>query len=333
MQPRRAPKLGRAERRILSWNRYWRHTKAPSAPLYAAGDPSVDFVESRIAASARQFGGSPRILDIGAGRGFLTGWIRRVLPRADVHTTDAADIAPLEHPEKHIRAPAERLPHASDSFNIIMSTFAMDYTQRELFAGEMRRVLKKGGTAVLLLHHPQSTLLKAMQIERQCILSELVYLRRFRKYTKTGSKADFDGAINALKPLRELKEISGRFGGGGPEETEAYMQMLATTKAAKEQPKPGGKEMEKKRIAGIGNAIREVASRGAHTRFLLRHRGAQLFASEAEMRQFFEKHGFAVLETTVIREGTDSHIRLGTGRAVGLGRKGDPRAYGIVLKK
>ncbi|MFV8780983.1 malonyl-ACP O-methyltransferase BioC [Microbulbifer sp. SA54] len=102
-------------------------------------------------------GGQPRrILDLGSGTGFGSALLRRRFPQAEII---ALDIAPqmLAYARDHrpqadayIAADAEQLPLADDSFDLVFSSFALQWCYRlpQLFA-EIRRITAPGGRALI----------------------------------------------------------------------------------------------------------------------------------------------------------------------------------------
>jgi ubiquinone/menaquinone biosynthesis C-methylase UbiE len=111
----------------------------------------------------RQTGGTgaPRLLDLGCGTGEFLREVKRNYPRLAVTGLDLS--APyLKVAERQlaawsrvnlIEAPAEAIPAAANSFDIVTALYLfheLPSRVREAVAGEIRRVLKPGGTLILV---------------------------------------------------------------------------------------------------------------------------------------------------------------------------------------
>jgi len=96
-----------------------------------------------------------RILDIGCSTGFKAVALRRRFPRATVHAIDLDDdalaLARLLDPAVEFqRAPAEHLPFADASFDLVVCLTTIEHVADVgAVIGELARVLAPGGMAIL----------------------------------------------------------------------------------------------------------------------------------------------------------------------------------------
>ncbi|HEX8293624.1 MAG TPA: class I SAM-dependent methyltransferase [Pyrinomonadaceae bacterium] len=81
-----------------------------------------------------------RVLDVGCGAG------QELLP--------FAARAPVGR-VFFVRAAAESLPFAADSFDVVICRLALPYTDNARSLSEMARVLRPGGALLLKIHHPR----------------------------------------------------------------------------------------------------------------------------------------------------------------------------------
>jgi SAM-dependent methyltransferase len=114
-----------------------------------------------------------KILDVATG----TGWTSRLLAERGAIVT-GADIAAELLAAARMKAPrtlaldyqigdAEALPFADGSFDAVTSTFGAMFASRpEAAAGEMARVVRKGGRIALTTWKPDSTIFQMFQVMR-----------------------------------------------------------------------------------------------------------------------------------------------------------------------
>ena len=105
----------------------------------------------------------PKGLNVGAGWGIFSAAIETQLPSCTVTDIDIASFPPdrVRNNRKSIRADAEKFPIASASQDFVVSSFLLNYVDKEKTAAEMLRVLKGGGRAILILHNPRSVLFES----------------------------------------------------------------------------------------------------------------------------------------------------------------------------
>lgn len=153
--------------RASTWSRYWSsgamHSCVGSYDERYAG-PIGDFWRSGFTALPP----AGRVLDIASGNGPLPRLLLSLAERPDL-SCDAVDLAELAPPwlEKlaesqrervrfHSACPAEQLPFADASFDLVVSQWGIEYSDLSRSVPELLRVLKPGGAVRLLLHHQQA---------------------------------------------------------------------------------------------------------------------------------------------------------------------------------
>jgi ubiquinone/menaquinone biosynthesis C-methylase UbiE len=109
-------------------------------------------------------GPGDKILDIGAGNGAVAARVLRASKGTEVYAVDPSEkrVAAMrkEHPEvKGSVAPAERLPFPDSEFDKAYTTMALHhYSDLGLSLNEIARVIKRGGSFVILEVNPGSGL-------------------------------------------------------------------------------------------------------------------------------------------------------------------------------
>lgn len=153
--------------RASIWSRYWStgalHSCAGSYDEEYAGPIGDFWREGFLALSARA-----RVLDIASGNGPLPRLLLNLRERSDL-VCDAVDLAELtprwletlppkerERLRFHSGCPAESLPFADGSFDLVVSQWGIEYSDLDRAIPELLRVLKPGGAVRLLLHHQQA---------------------------------------------------------------------------------------------------------------------------------------------------------------------------------
>lgn len=117
------------------------------------------------------------VLDIGTGNGALPALLCK-LKQTSMPAVDAIDIATItpewlgaepQHCQERVRfhseTSIEQLPFAAASFDLIVSQYGFEYTQRERAIGEMARTLAPHGTVALVMHHADSHLIRVAKEE------------------------------------------------------------------------------------------------------------------------------------------------------------------------
>lgn len=158
------------------WTAYWKSGALHSLP----GSFQHNYTGGIHDFWLRTFGpldSTHRVLDIGTGNGALPALLCQ-LKQASMPTVDAIDIAAITpswlgaeprhcqelirfHPETSI----EQLPFAAASFDLVVSQYGFEYTQRERAIREVARTLAPHGTVALVMHHADSHLIRVAKEE------------------------------------------------------------------------------------------------------------------------------------------------------------------------
>lgn len=107
------------------------------------------------------------IADIGYGNGYLLKILKEKYPQKELV---GAEIIHKYHWPKEsnihvLVGGTENLPFPNNTFDAVISTFVLDYVDKERAVDEIKRVLKYDGKAVLFLHHPKSGLVDKFRKE------------------------------------------------------------------------------------------------------------------------------------------------------------------------
>jgi ubiquinone/menaquinone biosynthesis C-methylase UbiE len=150
---------------LWEWSVFWRSDQAQSCmPVASATDADQlrdewrDFFES--------LAGGAKILDLGTGNGSLAAQavsVSLTKPQPfSVHGVDLADIQPtkfvssgaelLKNVEFHPRTSMEQLPFEDETFDAVLSQYAIEYSNTAKSLAEAIRVLRPGGNFRFLLH-------------------------------------------------------------------------------------------------------------------------------------------------------------------------------------
>ena len=162
--------------RRSAWTHYWRsgvlHSLVGTLPDEYTGNLGRFWREAM-----SDLGAEHRILDLGTGNGALPAFACRSLagrlPRIDA--VDLAEVAPLWLADAPIECRAaihfhpgcemERLPFDPYSFNLVISQYALEYTDLPRSVSEIGRVLAPGGRVALVLHADHSRLAHVARAE------------------------------------------------------------------------------------------------------------------------------------------------------------------------
>lgn len=153
------------------WTTYWQNASALNS--FAEGTAAQGYEGELLHFWAQIFASTApqaTVIDLGTGNGALALAARQHSIEQSklwqIHGLDAADIAPVkrfsQQPEfarqlAEIRfypnTPMEQLPFADDTAMLIMSQFALEYSDIALSVTEAIRVLQPGGQLVAVMHH------------------------------------------------------------------------------------------------------------------------------------------------------------------------------------
>lgn len=164
----------KADARRRAWTAYWKGGNLHSCADSYGGNYSgaIGHFWDRVVA---QTTAQSRVLDLATGNGALPmmfqkrhGWGET----PEIHGIDQAAVAPdwyrpETHPGVHFHAGVamEQLPFADRSFDLVVSQFGLEYARWPEALAEMLRVVDDQGAAALVLHHPDSILMRIGQRE------------------------------------------------------------------------------------------------------------------------------------------------------------------------
>lgn len=153
-----------------------------------------------------------KVLDLGTGNGALLELASSICKDSILMGVDYADIKTQKLPNKSYeiigKTNIEKLPFKASSFDVIVSQFAIEYSDMSSAINECARVLKSGATFQFICHHYDSIILKE-NINILTCLHEipclLLHLYNFKV------KGDFKAHDKVLEHGRSLQA---QFGSG-----------------------------------------------------------------------------------------------------------------------
>jgi len=186
-----------------AWDRIWGQRLTSLQP----GDPSLSLVEAWWLRELRQLGRLERVLEIGAGAAALVA--RLVVQHFPGTPVIASDYRALPGTlDQRIvaisNAPIEVLPFPDACIDMLASQFAFEYADRARAVGEVARVLRPGGVARMLLHHPGSFFSRKL-VHRLRTLQATVTLERVVADATLASAARQVRLRQAQAKLHELQ--------------------------------------------------------------------------------------------------------------------------------
>ena len=119
-----------------------------------------------------------RVLEIGCGSGQGSFWGAEAGRGLKIVASDRI-VAPggsrFQHPDITYmgKVAAEQLPFAQDSFDLVVSNFAIEYASFDMALSEAARVLAPGGSLILVLHRSDSAITQSSR-QANSILESLV---------------------------------------------------------------------------------------------------------------------------------------------------------------
>lgn len=145
--------MAEAERRPGYWDHYWQAGQA-SCCDDRVSPSAAEAVESVWRRAFRALPAGARVLDLCTGNGAVLEIGAASAPGIVGVGIDAASIRPERREDgiEFIRAEANKLPLADDSFDIVTSQFGIEYTPVQQSVAEVGRVLAPGGSACLVIH-------------------------------------------------------------------------------------------------------------------------------------------------------------------------------------
>jgi ubiquinone/menaquinone biosynthesis C-methylase UbiE len=165
-----------------------------TARRYAQARPSCHALAARRIAALCGRDGFARALDCGCGTGASTHAMAAIAEHVTGIDPSAHMLAEAEPaPRVDFRqSPAETLPFAGSSFDLVTVAAALHWFDAPLFFGECRRVLAPGGVLAVYNDHFTTHLRGAAEFSRWM---RRVYLRRYRASWR--GMRDFDAAAAA----------------------------------------------------------------------------------------------------------------------------------------
>lgn len=223
------------------WTQYWQNTTALNS--FAEGQSALGYygdLERLWQAQLKHLANNASLLDIGTGNGGLAvlcyQYGRILNYQWSIHAIDAADINPIlnKYEDQTINAaisqikfqgntPAEALPYANDSFDLICSQFAIEYANLEIALPECIRVLKHNGKFVAVMHHQDSSIvadscvglrvLDLFMVESNVFLNIKTLLELAAALILQGKKIKSSEKFNQLNLalLQQFKQLQGHF--------------------------------------------------------------------------------------------------------------------------
>lgn len=199
-----------------------------AAGLAASGEEPAYFAEYKIKDIARQqsragANATLQVLDFGAGIGSSVPFVHQHLPGAQLTCLDVSqrslDVAQQRFPGQASYVPfdGQRIPFADGQFDIAYAMCVFHHIpedQHVALLGELRRVLRPGGSLYVFEHNPLNPMTR--QVVRDCPFDENAHLLRaatlqqrlhqagFEAPAKLRYRIFFPHALRWLRPLERL---------------------------------------------------------------------------------------------------------------------------------
>jgi len=164
---------GARARAAEAWSAFWAD---PAQSHCAAGAPGIwTALTSHWAAFARSLGAGTRVLDLGCGAGVVGKLLLDA--RSDLRVTgiDSAKIPPATHPRLATlsHTAMESMPFSDRQFGAAVSQFGFEYSQADVAAREIARVLAPGAKLSFLVHHAESAIVHSTR-DRLNVIGEFL---------------------------------------------------------------------------------------------------------------------------------------------------------------
>lgn len=131
------------------WDGYWRTGRTYSCSASGVPVTHAEFWRAFFADCPR----GARVLDLACGAGAVARLAREADRGFAITGVDfATAIKPIDGVNLVLGTPAEDLPFADASFDVVVSQYGFEYADQERAALELVRVLAPGGTAALIVH-------------------------------------------------------------------------------------------------------------------------------------------------------------------------------------
>ena len=276
-----------------------------------------------------------KILEIGSARGELAEEVAKAL-NAKMYTSDAAcgklNCTDRGIRKRHLIARAENLPYPGKKFDALMGVHFLEYTIIEETVAEMHRVSKDNGMAVLILHHPESKVLK----KARNLAEDSAKLIRFWRLMEDflDEYVDANGESNFPWKTLEMagKAMHNMIDGLSPETEQGdyywYFNRV-TNGSALDEYVSFRKELKNE---GVEDLIQEEMRVASVYKFLHKYRDG-LFRTKDEIAVFFSARGFDVIEADLLKADSDlTNMNLKKGHYK-IKETGDLIGWNVVLRK
>ena len=115
-----------------------------------------------------------RVLEIGCGSGQVSFWGAEAGRGLKIVASDrihAPGGSQFQHPDIRFmgKVAAEQLPFAQDSFELVVSNFAIEYAPFDMALSEAARVLAFGGSLILVLHRSDSAITQSSRLANSIV--------------------------------------------------------------------------------------------------------------------------------------------------------------------
>lgn len=205
--------------RAEAWTNYWRTGNRHSCLVTRSdGQEEVPVHDEGWRAFFAAQDSGAKILDIGTGNGavaLLAHEVGQDEGKAfDIHGVDAAQIAPASDAAAglhfHSGASMEKLPFAENTFDCVVSQYALEYSDMPVSLGEAARVLVPGGKARFILHSSDSTPVQSSRQELEVlkeILDDIGIIKLLRNMLVIQTEKPAKSALSEKKVMTGLKKL------------------------------------------------------------------------------------------------------------------------------
>lgn len=224
---------------MMDWDTYWRGSRDRAAFAGEGVDhPLVGKFWQHALIGCQRAGVQQKLLDVASGNGAVIDTVQSVF--GELSGNNTIDVTCLDFSDAAINSltgrypsvegmvgDAREIPLPDQSFDIATSQFGVEYAGIEAVA-EMARLVKCGGTIVLLMH------VQGGMIDRECennfnsikalrginfmLVAQKVFSEArtcLQSKDPENSRAAYDAAVQEMRPIfTEFKSILARFGDG-----------------------------------------------------------------------------------------------------------------------
>ncbi len=223
-----------------------------------------------------------KIIDIGSGADmWILKQIENALTGLDLYGLDVLDESDIRESATsnitYSQALANNTGFVERFFDVVVSTFTVDYLDRESVVKEIFRILGDNGMAIFVFHHPESNIIPVFRVAEITLNANKMSLLQIRKFIEDEDCQAINQRIEhieanfkaALVPSREYKE----------EELKILYEALKIQQHS---------EIKDKLIERIIKDLAEIEKDLTPITHLLEN----LFMSAEEILEFFDSVGF-----------------------------------------